>query len=154
MKNLNFLIALPFMFLSTLSNGYCTHSTSTLRCVKYVDNYDADTITVDIHDLHPIIGKNMKIRVAGIDAPEIRGKPLCEKELAIKSRNEIRKILINAETINLTSIERGKYFRIAATVIADGLNIGEYLLKRKLAYKYDGGTKEEIDWCAVMRLYH
>ena len=41
--------------------------------VQYVRAYDADTITVNLKDLPPVFGEELGIRVAGIDAPEIRG---------------------------------------------------------------------------------
>ena len=38
-------------------------------------------------------------------------------------------------------MERGKYFRIVARVIADGEDISDLLIERQLADPYDGGTK-------------
>lgn len=40
--------------------------------------YDGDTFRVNISSYPDVIGKNMPIRLSGIDTPEIRGK--CEKE--------------------------------------------------------------------------
>ncbi len=56
-------------------------------------------------------------------------------------------ILSNAKKIELHNIQRGKYFRIVADVIADGISIKSELIKSKLAYSYDGRTKRKIDWC-------
>ncbi|CUB03201.1 hypothetical protein [Marinomonas fungiae] len=36
--------------------------------------YDADTFRVDINDWPDIVGKNIPVRVNGVDAAEIRGK--------------------------------------------------------------------------------
>ena len=44
----------------------------------YVRNYDGDTITFNLQNLHPIIGEKISVRVNGIDTPEIKGS--CEKE--------------------------------------------------------------------------
>jgi len=54
--------------------------------VEYVRNYDGDTITVNINDVHPLLGDNINIRVRGIDTPEIRGKCQYEKDLAYEAK--------------------------------------------------------------------
>ena len=50
-------------------------------------------------------------------------------------------ILKDAEQINLKNMERGKYFRITADVIADGESLGDMLIEAGMAVKYDGGKK-------------
>ena len=44
--------------------------------------------------------------------------------------------------IDLREVERGKYFRLVAEVIADGENLSDVLLARGLAWPYDGGKRE------------
>lgn len=43
----------------------CEHDENNLRCVKYVRNYDADTVTFNIPKVHPLLGKKVNIRVSG-----------------------------------------------------------------------------------------
>ena len=88
--------------------------------VKYIKNYDGDTLTVDIKDLHPIIGKNMHIRLRGIDTPEIRGESEDEKKAAIVAKEITEKLCRGAARIDLLNVERGKYFRFVADVRIDG----------------------------------
>jgi len=38
-----------------------------------------------------------------------------------------------------------------ATVRADGVSIGQYLLDQKLAVPYEGDTKQVVDWCTMQR---
>ncbi|MCT4640813.1 MAG: thermonuclease family protein [Bacteriovoracaceae bacterium] len=132
-------------------NGYyqgrCVHNKNTFRCVKYVDNYDADTITVNIPKVHDFIGKNVSVRVNGVDTPEVATLDSCEKAKGRTAKKLVKNLLKNAKRIDLLNIQRGKYFRIVADVIIDGKSLKDYLLKNKLAYEYYGGTKEEIDWC-------
>jgi endonuclease YncB( thermonuclease family) len=45
----------------------------------------------------------------------------------------------------LTKLQRGKYFRVVADVIIDGVSLEQELLENKLAYKYTGGKKSS--WC-------
>ena len=54
----------------------------TVTVSKVISVYDGDTFRVNIDSLPPIVGKNIAIRVNGIDTPEIRGKCQYEKNLA------------------------------------------------------------------------
>ena len=129
------------------ANENCSHDKSNFRCVKFVKNYDADTITVNIPDVHPLIGDHISVRVKGVDTPEVRGKLPCEKDAARISRNLVENLLKNAKVINLINVEKDKYFRILADVEYDGLLLKDILLKNKLAYEYFGETKQKINWC-------
>ena len=85
----------------------------------------------------------------GVDTPEIRGKCQYEKNLALKARDFFRGRLANAKEIKLTNLQRGKYFRIVANVVVDGVSLGQELLDNKLAYEYSGGKK--LSWCKYER---
>lgn len=110
--------------------------------------YDGDTLFVDIPNFPSILGEDMPIRVRGIDTPEIRGKCPEEKVIAKQARDQVRLWSENAERVELTNIERGKYFRLVATVLIDGEDIGEKLVKLGLARPYDGQGKRQ-GWCNI-----
>ena len=86
------------------------------------------------------------MRIAGIDTPEIKGKCEQEKTIAKQARDIVRGILQKTQHIDLLDTERGKYFRNVARVLADGKDIGQTLLDRGMAVRYDGGTKNK-EWC-------
>jgi endonuclease YncB( thermonuclease family) len=117
----------------------------TVTVSKVISVYDGDTFRVDIDSLPPIVGKNIAIRLNGVDTPEIRGKCKYEKDLAVKARDFVRNKLANAKEIKLTKLQRGKYFRVVADVMVDGVSLEQELLENKLAYKYTGGKKSS--WC-------
>ena len=117
----------------------------TVTVSKVISVYDGDTFRVDIASLPPIVGKNIAIRVSGVDTPEIRGKCQYEKNLALEARDFVRGKLANAKEIKLTNLQRGKYFRVVANVLVDGVSLEQELLDNKLAYSYDGGKK--LSWC-------
>lgn len=148
-------LVLIFFVLQPSKNGLfatdCTHYPKELNCVHYVRNYDGDTITFNIDGLHPLIGKKISIRVNGIDTAEIRTTDACEKLAAQRAKVEVEKILSKAKNIRLVNVERGKYFRIVADVYADNVSVGSLLLSKKLAYRYDGGTKLPRDWCGIIQ---
>ena len=112
---------------------------------KVISVYDGDTFRVDIDSLPPIVGKNIPIRLNGVDTPEIRGKCQYEKDLALKARDFVRNKLANAKEIKLSKLQRGKYFRVVADVYVDGVSLEQELLDNELAYKYTGGKKSS--WC-------
>lgn len=107
--------------------------------------YDGDTFRADIEGWPAVVGKRVPIRINGIDTPEMRGE--CEREvkLARVAKQFTVEYLRSAKVIELRNIERGKYFRLVADVFADGINIGESLVNKGLAYRYDGGRKQS--WC-------
>ena len=112
----------------------------------YVRNYDGDTITFNLPDLHPIIGEKISVRVNGIDTPEIKGNCEKEKYKAQQAKEMVAEILKDAEQITLKNMERGKYFRIAADVLIDGEDLGDMLVEAGVAVRYDGGKKSH-KWC-------
>jgi len=117
----------------------------TVTVSKVISVYDGDTFRVNIDSLPPIVGKNIPIRVNGVDTPEIRGKCQYEKDLALEARDFVRVKLSNAKEIKLTNLQRGKYFRVVANVLVDGVSLEQELLDNELAYEYSGGKK--LSWC-------
>jgi micrococcal nuclease len=141
------------MTMATLSFAEegCKHDKTNFKCVQYVKNYDADTITFNIPNTHPLFGEKINIRVLGVDTPEIKTKNKCEKQKAILAKKEVETLLKNAKRIDLRNLKRGKYFRVVADVMVDGKSLTEFLLKNGHAYSYDGGKKKKMDWCKSSR---
>lgn len=144
-----FFIILP---LNLAGRENCYHDDHNFRCVRYIKNYDADTITFEIPLVHPLLGKNISIRVNGVDTPEIRTKNKCEKEKARSAKKLVQNLFKNAKKIDLVNVKRGKYFRILADVIVDGKSLSFYILKNGLGVNYDGGAKKKVDWCMPNRM--
>ena len=85
------------------------------------------------------MGEKIGVRLARIDAPEVRTKCDAEKKKGIEARDALVEHLRQAKVIDLREVERGKYFRLVAEVIADGENMSDLLLALGLAWPYDGG---------------
>ena len=76
----------------------------------------------------------MKLRLYGINTPEIRGH---EREIGLLARNALRKKILGKEVIIQTKKDTtGKYGRYLATVFFEGENINQWLLDNKFAEKY------------------
>ncbi|MBX2988490.1 MAG: thermonuclease family protein [Bdellovibrionaceae bacterium] len=141
----------PLLLFTTLpvfaASEDCRHDRKTFRCVKYVRNYDADTITFNIPEVHPLLGDRIAVRVRHIDTPEIKGKAPCEKEAARTAKRLIENILKRAQRIDLEDVGKDKYFRILADVRVDGRLLSDVLMKNNLALAYEGKTKTKANWC-------
>lgn len=137
----------PTTTTSSIMKKPCQHDDKNFRCVQYIKNYDADTVTFNIPSIHPLLGINISVRLRGIDTPEIRTKDACERALAQRAKHVVKELLIRAKRVDLQNIERGKYFRIVADIIYDGKSLAEYLLKNKFGYRYGGGKKQKPNWC-------
>lgn len=116
-----------------------------VKVSQVVSVYDGDTIRVTIPNWPRLIGENIPVRIARIDTPELRGACEQEKDMALHAKHFTIAALSTARHIELTHLERDKYFRIVAEVYYDGKNLADDLLAAKLALPYDGGTK--ADWC-------
>ena len=112
-----------------------------LEVSQLISIYDGDTFKVNIAELHPLIGDNISVRVAGIDTPELKSKDPEEKFKAYQAKALAEKVLRNSQSIVLHNVRRDKYFRILADVFVDGVNLAEVMLNSGLAKPYDGKTK-------------
>ena len=121
--------------------GFAFHNVKWERC------HDGDTCTFNIPNVHPLLGEKIPVRLARIDAPEVRTKCKAEKKEGYKARDALNERLSHVKVFDLREVERGKYFRLVAEVIADGENMSDMLLARGLAWPYDGGKRERT-FCA------
>ena len=95
--------------------------------------YDGDTVTavVDLGFLHY---QEMKLRLYGIDTPELRGS---EREEGLKVRDIVRDLILDKEVeIHSYKDKQGKYGRYLATIIVDGINVNQWLVDNGHAEPY------------------
>lgn len=86
-----------------------------------------------------------KIRLRGIDAPELRASCDAEKRQAIQAKNFLEKILQDTY-VTLTNIERGKYGgRIIADVWVGQEDISQFMIENRAARSYSGNARDS--WC-------
>lgn len=138
-------ILLAFILTTTFSAFSVASGYGNFVVKKVNSVYDGDTFRADLKSGHPIISNNIRIRLSGIDTPEIKGKCWREKQLAIKARDHLNKILKSGRKIVLKNVRRGKYFRLVADVIVDGKDINKVMISEGLAYSYYKGRKNS--WC-------
>tara|TARA_R110000851_G_scaffold38425_1_gene98626 strand:- start:124 stop:450 length:327 start_codon:yes stop_codon:yes gene_type:complete len=97
--------------------------------------YDGDTITVDFDLGFGIILRKQKIRLLGINTPEVRGE---SRDQGLISRDRLReRILGKTVTIKTSRDKKGKYGRWLGEVFIKDENINQWLLNEGLAAVYD-----------------
>ena len=107
--------------------------------------YDGDTCYITMPGLPNTLSK-MTVRILGIDTPELRGKCVIEKELAMKARIFANKTFREARIIKFSDLKWDKYGgRILSNVYLDGYLYADMIINEQLARPYDGGKKE--GWC-------
>jgi len=100
---------------------------------KVVSIYDGDTIRVDIDLGLYVVLRDQRLRLYGIDTPEIRGP---ERPRGLQARKEVEKLIAeqNGEILIRTYKDKtGKYGRWLAEVFAGGININRRLIECGLA---------------------
>ena len=107
---------------------------------KVISVYDGDTIPVAAYLKSDPQCYKFKVRLNGIDSPEMRGSSSNEKQHALQSRDALKEIIMDKIiTLDITGLE--KYGRILATVYHNGENMNQWMLDNRFAIPYDGGTK-------------
>ncbi len=93
-----------------------------------VSVYDGDTMTVDVV-LWPGLTWRGKVRVRGVDTPEIQTKSKSEKRRALLARDFVRKRI--GKTVYLENVKQGNFSgRVVATVrLQDGSNLAKVLIR-------------------------
>jgi endonuclease YncB( thermonuclease family) len=122
--------------------------------VKYRSCYDGDTCRIDFKDNitknYPVpefFALNVRIRIVGIDTPEIKSKCLQGKRLAIKARDYLNYTLKKANSI-IIDIDNNNQLdslgRYLAVLYVDDININNLMLARGYARVEQKGYH---NWC-------
>lgn len=108
---------------------------------RVIKVYDGDTITIIAQLNYPNCPLyKFNVRLDNIDCPEMKTKDPIEKQVAQIAKKTLSDLIFD-KVITLKNVKTEKYGRLLATIYLDELNINEYLVKKRLAYVYDGGTK-------------
>ena len=136
MKRIVIVIFISLIFFQPV---YC--NADTFCNVKYLSNYDGDTIRFDLGENLPPIFRYIPLRLQGIDTPEIKGKTEDERKKALIVKQFVKDELSSAKQIDLINCKKDKYFRINCQVIYDNKNLTDILLEKKYGYEYWGEKK-------------
>ena len=98
--------------------------------------YDGDTIRVDVDLGFNNWVKNMKLRLYGIDTPEIRGN---EREMGLLAKQFVEDRIPIGTQIQILTVkdQTGKYGRYLAKIFyGDGINLNQELIDSGNAKTY------------------
>jgi len=131
----------PFLFIMLCANA---HAATVEAISGYIIDGDTFAATVKLENDTRI---SVRVRILGIDAPEMNGECESEIEWAHRSRDRLAELLPEGSIIQLSSIKDDKYIgRINAYVkIPDGRDVSAIMLKENLAVPYGGGKRQP--WC-------
>jgi len=104
---------------------------------------DGDTLLVEIKIW---FGQTVieHVRIAGIDAPEMKGRCPSEIEAARGARQYLAG-LVSGEPVELRDVKREKYGRALAAVTAGGIDVPARMIEAGYARPYAGGKR--LSWC-------
>jgi endonuclease YncB( thermonuclease family) len=108
---------------------------------KVIKVYDGDTIT--IASKLPYVDSELyrfSVRIKHIDCPEIRTNNPIEKRVGLLAKQFVYDKCYD-KIVEIKNLSTEKYGRILADIFIDNINIGDELVKHRLAVRYDGGRK-------------
>jgi micrococcal nuclease len=105
----------------------------------------ADPAAVVITDGDTFRYRGEKIRIADIDAPEVRGRCAYETQLAARATDRMEELL-QAGPFELRTLDRDedRYGRKLRVVVRDGRSLGDQLVAEGLARTWTGRREP---WC-------
>ena len=107
---------------------------------------DGDTIDVDLDLGFDIIYK-CRVRLYGIDTPESRTRNKDEKVRGKLASKFLQDAINNGDHVILrTQLKdsKGKFGRVLASVIVDGIDINQSMVTNHMAVRYEGQSKKNI----------
>lgn len=120
---------------------YSVEYSDTITDFTIIKVRDGDTFMINIPNIPDVFGKNIAVRIRGIDTPELNDSREEIRKISIQAKEELEKLLTSGEKVILYNLGRDKYFRLLASVRVGNVDIAEYLIKKGLAKSYNGGAK-------------
>jgi endonuclease YncB( thermonuclease family) len=129
-------------------------ATPAIAAETFVGSVEASVVTVVDGDTLDVsarvwlgIDVSTRVRIRGIDTPELHSTCVQEKAMAQAARLRLAKLA--GGTVRLTNIANDKYGgRVDADVSAAGVDLSAAMIATGLAHPYDG-KGERADWCPV-----
>ena len=107
---------------------------------KIVHVYDGDTVHAVFVQPNSTKIYKYKLRLAHIDTPELKSNNIEEIKKAKEAQQIVEDMILN-KIVYLELEGEDKYGRILANIFINNMNLNQYLIDNKYAYRYEGGTK-------------
>ncbi len=104
---------------------------------KILSVYDGDTCTADIQLGFYVIAHKVKLRLYGINTPEIRGGTAETKKAGLTARDWLREQVLDKE-VTIKSFGKGKYGRWLVELYLDDeeTSLNQQLIDKGFAHSY------------------
>ena len=113
---------------------------------EITDVYDGDTVTADIDLGFNTWRRGERLRLFGIDTPELKGP---DRALGLAARDALRSRILGKRVIictikddNSSAEQREKYGRYLAKIYVDDESINDWLVREGFARSYSGGARQ------------
>ena len=117
-----------------------------IECGKVIYVVDGDTFDVACILKGHQCPKSFRIRMKGIDSPEIRSSNMNVRKMAFECKEALEKLLLN-KMVRLENISWGVFgHRLVSDVFLETLNVCEHLLKNRRAIVYKGKRDKNFNW--------
>jgi len=114
-----------------------------LKSGKVIYIVDGDTFDVAcVYDKRVV---KFRIRLEGIDTPELRSKSEVEKKHAVDAKQALTD-LIMGKIIFIGRVKWGPFGRLICTVYHSDVNICDYMVNNKFAVECKRRAPKEFDW--------
>lgn len=128
------IIFISFLFLAFSVPTVAFNEGRTYECISPIRVLAGDALDCRIKiDAYFKLYKDIRIRVARVDCPKVRGK---EKEEGLIVKNVTKNLVINADSMKIANLQKGKFGRIIAEVKLDDVNLSDYLLSNDYCKSY------------------
>lgn len=111
--------------------------------------FSCQQMPVRVIDGDTIVVRSEHIRLAGINAPEIKGQCADESAVALLAKERVVELVMGANLV-IDRSGRDKYGRTLATVVAGDREIGKILVEEGLAKTWEKKMRPGLAnyWCA------
>lgn len=135
-------IVLPACF-SSFAQAVELYGPYTADVVRIIDG---DTVALNVH-AWPGLTQKISLRLDGVNTPEKRRAPECEKALGRKATEFTASFIGSAQTVRISGVHLGKFAgRALGKLEVPGKgDLGSALLQAGLAREYHGGHRDP--WC-------
>lgn len=135
-------IAKSFLLAAGLALGFCRPAAAECLPAELVRVVDGDTFVLRLGET------DEKVRALGYDTPELHARCPEEATMAAAATQWAALLLESADTVEACPLRGGRrdrYGRLLASVLVDGRDLGDLLIRQGLARAYAGGRRG--GWC-------
>ena len=114
---------------------------------EYVRNYDADTITLNIHIWPDLQLRDINVRLIGVDTPEINSAKCDQEKQEGRAARDWLKRQLEGHTVTIMVHTVDQYGRPIVSMDLAGWDVSDELIRLGYGVPYDGKERRSEDWC-------